>query len=230
MYVFSFIYTHTLGYVKRYVYNFEKLVYPNTFIPLLEKNGFITKLDYIVFENVCKLQRNLLAKGLKTVPISVNVSRSVNDFDSYLENIERIRSKYKVPQELFEIEITEGMYTDNNEVIKNFISKLHEKGYKVSMDDFGSGNSNLTALSQLSFDTIKFDKSFFTSPDNEKEVLIIYVMSKLVKSLNMKVLCEGIETEEYDKYLTEIGIDYIQGYYYDKPLPVDVFLEKYIKK
>ncbi len=216
--------------LTRWNYNFEKLVYPNTFIPLLEKNGFITKLDYIVFENVCKLQRNLLAKGLKTVPISVNVSRSVNDFDSYLENIERIRSKYKVPQELFEIEITEGMYTDNNEVIKNFISKLHKKGYKVSMDDFGSGNSNLTALSQLSFDTIKFDKSFFTSPDNEKEVLIIYVMSKLVKSLNMKVLCEGIETEEYDKYLTEIGIDYIQGYYYDKPLPVDIFLEKYIKK
>ncbi len=216
--------------LTRWNYNFEKIIYPNDFIPLLEKNGYITRLDYNVFENVCKLQRNLIAKGLPVVPISVNVSRSINDFDLYLENLERIRQKHNVPADLIEIEITEGMYTNNDEVMIDFINKLHQKGYKVSMDDFGSGNSNLTALSKLNFDTIKFDKSFLTSTDNEKEVLIIYVMTKLVKNLNMKVLFEGVETEEYDKYLTEIGIDYIQGYYYDKPLPIDEFLDKYIKK
>ncbi len=215
--------------LTRWNYNFERLIYPNDFIPILENNGYITKLDYIVFENMCKFQRNLIAKGLKTVPISVNVSRSVTDFDLYIENIEKIRNKHDVPADLIEIEITEGMYTDNNEVIKDFINKLHNFGYKVSMDDFGSGYSNITALAQLNFDTIKFDKSFLTSIDNDREILIIYVMTKLVKQLNMKVLFEGVETEDYEKYLTEIGIDYIQGYYYDKPLPLELFYEKYVK-
>lgn len=216
--------------LSRWNYNFERLVFPNDFIPILEKNGYVSRLDFNVFENVCKFQRELLDNDYQVVPISVNVSRSVKNFDKYLEEIEAIRKKYDVSASLIEIEITEGMYTDNNEIIRDFIFKLHSIGYKVSMDDFGSGYSNITALSQLNFDTIKFDRSFLSTPTNEKETLIITVMTKLVKQLNMNVLCEGVETEEYERYLTEIGCDYIQGYYYDKPLPLDKFKEKYIKK
>lgn len=214
--------------LTRWNYNFEKLMYPDSFIPLLEKNGYISRLDYKVFENVCKLQREALDNGYKVVPISVNVSRSVKDFDKYLFDLEAIRKKYNIEASLLEIEITEGMYTENEKLIENFIKKLHSIGYKVSMDDFGSGYSNITALSQLNFDIIKFDRSFLTSPSNEKEALIVRVMTKLVKKLNMKVLFEGVETEEYEKYLTEIGCDYLQGYYYDKPIPLDTFKKKYI--
>ena len=121
------------------------------------------------------------------------------------------------------------MYSKDNEAIERFIDKLHGIGYRVSMDDFGSGNSNISTLSQLTFDTIKFDRGFFKNIDNEKEKMIIDTMTKLVKGMNMTVVCEGIETEDYVKYLTNIGADFIQGYYYDKPIVVDEFKKKYIQ-
>ena len=139
-----------------------------------------------------------------------------------------IRKNYNVNPCYIEIEITEGMYSKDNVAIENFIDKLHSVGYKVSMDDFGSGNSNISTLSQLTFDTIKFDKAFFNDIDNLKEKMIIDTMTKLVKGMNMKVVCEGVETLEYVKYLKEIGADYIQGYYYDKPLAMLDFEKKYL--
>ena len=216
--------------LTRWNYNFEKLIFPDVFIPLLERNGFIAKLDYAVFENVCKLIQELKNNNQEVFPISVNVSRSIPNFDRYLCDLERIRKKYNVEPDYIEVEITEGMYTDNNEIMKDFINKLHKKGYKVSLDDFGSGYSNISALSKLNFDTIKFDRGFFNDIKNEKETMIIKTMVKLVKKLNMKVLCEGVETADYEAYLTEIGCDYIQGYYYDKPLPLETFKKKYINK
>ena len=122
------------------------------------------------------------------------------------------------------------MYSRDNEEIEIFIDKLHKVGYNVSMDDFGSGNSNISTLSQLTFDTIKFDRGFFKNIDNEKEKMIIDSMTKWVKGMNMTVVCEGIETEEYVKYLTKIGADYIQGYYFDKPIVIGDFEKKYIQK
>ena len=208
--------------------NFEKLIFPNEFIPLLEANGYIAKLDFKVFENVCKFIKELEKEDKKPIPISVNVSRAIKDFNNYFDRLERIRQKYDVDPALIEIEITEGMYSLANEEISKFIDKLHQVGYKVSMDDFGSGNSNISTLSQLTFDTIKFDKGFFNNIDNQKEKMIVDTMTKLVKGMNMKVVCEGIETEDYVQYLTQIGADYIQGYYYDKPIGIDKFKEKYL--
>ncbi len=214
--------------LSRWNYNFEKIIFPNDFIPVLEANGYIARLDYKVFENVCIFIKNLESEGKKIIPISVNVSRAIRDFDIYFDNLEKIRKKYDVNPGYIEIEITEGMYSRDNEAIEKFIDMLHHVGYKVSMDDFGSGNSNISTLSQLTFDTIKFDKGFFNDIDNEKEKMIIDTMTKLVKGMNMKVVCEGIETEEYVKYLTKIGADYIQGYFFDKPILIDTFKKKYI--
>jgi len=214
--------------LTRWNYNFEELIYPDVFIPLLEANGYIAKLDFKVFENVCIFIKELEKENKKIVPISVNVSRAIKDFKIYFNKLERIRKKYDVDPKYIEIEITEGMYSLANEAIENFISNLHEVGYKVSMDDFGSGNSNISTLSQLTFDTIKFDRGFFNDIDNEKERMIIDTMTKLVKGMNMKVVCEGIETEDYVEYLTKIGADYIQGYFYDKPIEINKFKEKYL--
>ena len=214
--------------LTRWNYNFEKLIFPNDFIPLLEETGYIARLDFSVFENVCIFIKNLEKEGKLIVPISVNVSRAINNFDYYFTKIEKIRKKYNVDSKYIEIEITEGMYSNNNEAIKSFIEKLHSVGYGVSMDDFGSGNSNISTLSQLKFDIIKFDRGFFQDINNEKEKLIIDSMTKLVKNMNMKVVCEGIETKDYVDYLTKIGCDYIQGYYFDKPIKLESFKEKYI--
>ncbi len=214
--------------LSRWNYNFEKIIFPNDFIPVLENNGYIAKLDYKVFENVCILIKRLEKENKKLIPISVNVSRAIKNFELYFNTLEQIRKNYNVNPCYIEIEITEGMYSKDNVAIENFIDKLHSVGYKVSMDDFGSGNSNISTLSQLTFDTIKFDKAFFNDIDNLKEKMIIDTMTKLVKGMNMKVVCEGVETLEYVKYLKEIGADYIQGYYYDKPLAMLDFEKKYL--
>lgn len=213
--------------LTRWNYNFEKILTPNVFIPLFEQNGFITELDYQVFENVCLFQRKLLDEGKKPVRISVNVSRYQSDFDKYIETIEAIRNKYKIPSSLIEIEITERMYVNNIIPISKFMDELHKIGYYVAMDDFGSGYSNLASLANLDFDLIKLDKSFCNDIDNKKETIVLSFVMKLAKKLKMKVLCEGVETQEYSDYLKSIGCTLIQGFLYDRPMPATDFETKY---
>ena len=213
--------------LTRWNYKGNKLLFPDTFIPLFEQQGLIDKLDYSVFENVCKYQRELIDENKEVVPISVNVSRFVSDFDDYIKNIEEIRNKYEIDSKYIEIEITEGMYYENSSNIYQFIAKLHEIGYKVSMDDFGSGYSNLVSMAKLNFDTIKFDKSFCIDLDNENVKIMLDKLIELIKTMNMTTLCEGVETKENVDYLTKIGCDSIQGYYYSRPIPYQDFKKKY---
>ena len=121
------------------------------------------------------------------------------------------------------------MYIDNVDVISDFINKLHKIGYTISMDDFGSGFSNLASLAKLNFDIIKLDKNFCSSRKNEKEEIILKSIMKLSKDLDIKVLCEGVETNEYCDFLKSIGCFLIQGYLFDKPIPKDEFKDKYLK-
>ena len=213
--------------LTRWKYKGEKLLFPDTFIPLFEQQGVIDKLDYSVFENVCRYQRNLIDENKKVVPISVNVSRFISDFDGYIKNIEGIRKKYDIDPKYIEIEITEGMYYENSQKIFEFICKLHDVGYKVSMDDFGSGYSNLVSMAKLNFDTIKFDKSFCIDLENNNVKIMLDKLIELIKMMNMSTICEGVETKENVDYLTKIGCDSIQGYYYSKPIPYQDFKKKY---
>ena len=214
--------------LTRWNFNHNKMIYPNVFIPLFEETGFIEELDYSIFENVCKFQRRVIDDNKTPVPISINVSRYVVDFKKYLDNLNSIRKKYDIPAELIEIEITEGMYINNDDIISEFIKMLHDNGYKVSMDDFGSGYSNLSSLSSLDFDLIKLDKNFCKN-QTAKDTIILSSVIDMMKKLNMNILCEGVETESYAEYLKSIGCYIIQGYLYDKPLPEKTFEEKYIK-
>ena len=216
--------------LTRWNYKFEKILFPDQFISLFEEQGVIDKLDYRVFENVCIYQKNLIEEGYKPVPISVNVSRYIVDLDDYLDNLEKIRKQYDVSPNLIEIEITEGMFYENSLLISDFINKLHKKGYKVSMDDFGSGYSNLVAMAKLNFDVIKFDKSFCFDLENVNVKVMLDKLIDLVKMLKMKTVCEGVETKENVEYLTKIGCDLIQGYYYSKPIPCIDFKSKYFTK
>ena len=213
--------------LTRWNYKNEKLMFPDQFISLFEEQGVIEKLDFNVFENVCKYQRNLMDTGHSAVPISVNVSRYVTNFDEYLKKIEVIRNKYRIDAKYIEIEITEGMYYENSTTILKFINNLHSVGYKVSMDDFGSGYSNLVSIAKLNFDVIKFDRSFCMDLDNKNVKLMLLKLIDLVKALHMYTICEGVETKENVDYLTKIGCDSIQGYFYSKPIPWQDFFRKY---
>ncbi len=213
-------------------WNFKKghILTPNYFIPLFEQNGFITKLDFKVFENVCIFLRNCINEGIHPVKISVNVSRYQTDFDIYTDTINSIREKYDIDPSLIEIEITEGMYIENIDQISQFIKKLHDNGYKISMDDFGAGYSNLSSLATLDFDLIKLDKNFCSNKENEKENIILSFVMALAKKLKMDVLCEGVETQEFAEYLKTLGCTLVQGFLFERPIPSDDFKKKYLKR
>ena len=216
--------------LTRWSYNNERMIYPNIFIPLFESNGFIKTLDLHVFENVCKFQRKIMDLGYDPVTISVNLSMYQTNLDEYFNKINEIREKYDVPAKYLEIEITESTYVKKIDNVINLMRKLHKSGYQVSMDDFGTGYSNLSSLATFDFDTIKLDKNFCSNTENVRERTILQFVVGLAKSLNIKILCEGVETEELVNFLKNIGCTLIQGYYFDKPMPADDLLNKYLKK
>lgn len=216
--------------LSRWNYKHQSLLFPDSFIPIFEQTGFINKFDYKVFENVCKFQRECIDEGLVPIKISINVSRYQKNFDEYIKRINEIREIYKIDAKLIEIEITEGMYIDNVDVISKFIDDLHAHDYSISMDDFGSGYSNLANLANLDFDTIKLDKGFCGDQNNPKEGIILSTVMKLVKSLKMDVLCEGVETSETANFLRSIGCKVVQGYLFDKPIICSEFKKKYLSK
>lgn len=216
--------------LTRWNFKKERLLTPNYFIPLFEQNGFITDLDFRVFENVCIFLRKCLDEQITPVKISVNVSRYQSDFDVYIETINAIRKKYEIDPSWIEIELTEGMYIENIEKISDFIKNLHDSGYKISMDDFGAGYSNLSSLATLDFDLIKLDKNFCSNQENEKENIILSFVMSLAKKLKMDVLCEGVETQEFADYLKQIGCTMVQGFLFERPIPSEEFKEKYLKK
>lgn len=213
-------------------WNFEgkTMLMPNSFIPIFEKVGFINALDLYIFEEVCKFLKALKDEGLEQICISVNISRYQVSLDDYVKAIEKIRKAYGIDAKYIEIEITEGMYIERIDKVGELVESLHKLNYRVSMDDFGSGYSNLAALAQLNFDMIKLDGSIIKSEDekcNSKPILTF--IKELTNSLNINVICEGVETKMMENVLDSLGYSLGQGFLYDKPLPAIEFKNKYLK-
>ncbi len=205
-----------------------KLIPPGLFIPIFEENGFVVQIDAYVFENVCKQLRDMLDKGEKVVPVSVNLSKKHFRDLTFINVYEDIVNEYNIPHELIEFEITEGLLFENINVFKRFIGIAHSRGYKCSMDDFGSGYSSLNIISELDFDTIKIDQRFFRNSNGftEESKVIISSIITLCHKLGKKVIAEGAEEFEQVKFLKENKCDMIQSYYYSKPIPYNEYKEK----
>jgi EAL domain-containing protein (putative c-di-GMP-specific phosphodiesterase class I) len=197
---------------------------PDKFIPLFERNGFISKLDDYMFSSVARQQAEWKIKDMKTVPVSVNLSRAHFVQDDLANSIAGIVDSYGIDHKLVEVEITESAFVDNKGVILDTVNALREKGFTVSMDDFGSVYSSLNTLKDLPLDVVKIDKEFF-SGDAEKGNLIVSSVIRLAKSLKMKIVAEGVEIKEQVDFLASENCDMIQGYYYAKPMPVNEFEE-----
>lgn len=197
---------------------------PDRFIPLFEHNGFITTLDMYVWEEVCLWLRRWIDQGNEPLAISVNVSRH----DIYKTELPKVFmslvQKYNLEAKYLHLEITESAYTDNPDQIIATVTQLKQLGFIIEMDDFGTGYSSLNMLSELPIDLLKLDMQFIhkeTSKKNDRGVLGFVI--SLAKWLNLKVVAEGIETEEQKKILQSFACDYGQGYYYSKPLPQSEF-------
>ena len=214
--------------LTRWNYKHEKILAPYKFIPLFERTGYITKLDFKIFEYVCIFLKSVIDSGKKPVKISVNVSRYTLDYKNYIKTLNEIRNRYNIPINLIELEITEGMYTENTDDIQKFVNMLKKEGYSISIDDFGSGYSNLNSIANLDFDVIKLDKSLCNMEGLNKDLILDAIIS-IAKKTGHSVVCEGIETKEMVEKMAMLGADLIQGYYYDKPLEKEEFRNKYIE-
>lgn len=208
----------------RWISDEKGFISPGEFIPIFEKNGFITRLDDYMIDAVASLQAEWKKEGRKFVPVSVNVSRLHFADENLADHIKDIVDKYDVEHNYIEIELTESAFFDDKEVLLNTISKLHKYGFTVSMDDFGSGYSSLNSLKNLPLDVIKLDGEFFNElEDKERGETVVKNTIVLAKDLNMKIVAEGIETKEQVEFLEKQGCDLIQGFYYARPMPVDQF-------
>lgn len=200
---------------------------PGMFIPLFEKNGFITKLDFYIWEEVCRELRKLLDEGIPAVPISINVSRMDFEALDLAEKIASLVDKYELDHSLLHIELTESIAGDNPELIATTLERLHENGFIIELDDFGSGYSSLTSLNTLTLDVLKLDMSIIRHAAATSDYSILRYAVLLADGMRLKTVAEGVETADQVAALKVLGCDYIQGYYYSKPLPGPEF-EKYI--
>ena len=199
---------------------------PSDFIPVFEKNDMVFSADLAVCENVCNFLRKCIDEGIPVVPISVNMSRYDVYNHDYVEQVECIRKEYDIPVEYIHIEITETSAIGGMELMTDVIDKFHELGYKVEMDDFGSGYSSLNVLKDLDVDVIKLDMNFLSGDIGGRGGAIISSIVQMTKWLNTPVVAEGVETNEQADYMKSIGCNYIQGYLYSKPIEEAEFKEK----
>ena len=201
---------------------------PYKFIPIFEKNGFITNIDHYMISHAARDQRRWLDMGYECVPISVNVSRAHFIESDLAEQIRDMVDKEGTPHRLIEIELTESAFFDDKNAMINTIEKLKQNGFSVSMDDFGSGYSSLNSLKDMPLDVLKLDAEFFRGEQagTDRGEKVVSEAIKLAKSLNMRTVAEGVEIKEQVDFLASQGCDMIQGYYFAKPMPGSDFEER----
>lgn len=205
-------------------------VYPDEFIPLIERSGQVIDVDYYVYREVFQFLARRIKEGKKVVPISLNVSRVHLQKMHILQYVKELLEEFPIPCSMVEFELTESIYLDNTEQALELIKGLHKMGIKVSMDDFGSGYSSLNLLSKLPIDIIKLDKVFLKEGEmQENDRIIISCVVDMAKKLKITSLCEGVETQEQSDYLKEVGCQMQQGFYFSRPIPQEVF-ENLIEK
>jgi len=201
---------------------------PSRFIPVFEQNGFIYQLDKYVWEQACKILRSDMDKGRPVLPISVNVSR----IDLYSPNIvqvfEQLIKKYDIPPKYLELELTESAYVENPQQIIEIAKELQSRGFPILMDDFGSGYSSLNMLKDMPVDILKIDLKFLSDTqqeDNGRGGNILNSVVRMAKWLHIPVIAEGVESQQQIDFLRTIGCECVQGFFYSKPVPVDVYAE-----
>ena len=202
-----------------------KVISPGIFIPIMEANDTIRLLDLHILKCVCEDIADWLAQGIKSPVISVNFSRR-NLADPKLANkIDAVVKTSKIPKELIEIEVTETVDEFPISTLREFVDELHQLGYKVSIDDFGSASSSLTLLREIDFDTLKIDKGF-VDHDKKKDLAILSYIVRLAREIDTDIVAEGVEQKNQIDMLDRLGVIVIQGYFYDKPLPKEQMTER----
>lgn len=208
------------------------MIFPDQFIPLFEENGFCAQLDLYMVKQVCKQLNRWRKQGYPLISISVNQTKLLFYSPGYVDKLLAITKKYDIPPQYITLEILEGLVLENLEKFNQSIEQLKSVGFRISMDDFGSGYSSLNTLGKIKIDELKLDRLFLMdvakdTQGNQQKVLASIV--SLAKELYIHTVVEGVETEENERMMVELSCDSGQGYYYSRPIPTDQFLDNFLK-
>ena len=201
-------------------------IFPDEFIPVAEQTGMIDDLDDYVLEEVCKFIRSGIPQKYGVVNINVNLSVLQCMKPGFIRNINRIVEQYGIKKRSINFEITESIAADDYRILSKVIKQLKDDGYLFSMDDYGTGYSNVSAIFSLNLDVIKIDKSILWGAEKSKLGMIVLENTiRMIRQMGKKILVEGVETKEQIELLRKLGVDYLQGFYFSKPIPKDEFIQ-----
>ncbi len=204
---------------------------PSDFVPILERTGHITDLDFCIYTNVLQALRKWKKSDIPMVPISINFSKNNRSFLKFDERISRLAEQYGVDGKFLELEINEAMLGKADESVKTSINGLQARGFKITLDDFGSGNSSLSMLINAPINTVKVGRDFLRHIGNSKaEREYVHCMCEMISAVKKEVIFAGVETEEQAEFLESCGFTKAQGYLFERPMPISEFEDKYLKQ
>lgn len=208
----------------RWDYPGKGVLSPYAFLPLFESTSLIQKLDYYMWEECMKTIRHWIDNKITPTPITMNISPSLLQNGKFIDYLIELREKYLIRNDLIILEIPERGLSNINDHVKNAINRLHDEGFILCIDNFGSLNSPLNLLKDLPIDRIKLDRSFLSkNADSEEGATILRYLIAMAKELDFTIITEGIETQEQANFLLEIGCDIGQGYHFSKPIDLKAF-------
>ncbi len=210
-----------------------EVIMPGKYIGVMEKSGLIIKFDYYMFEMVCDKLSKWAKTDFKEITISCNFTRITISEKDFVAKIKDIAERYEFDRSKLIMEITEDAIEKNLDVARDNIIKAKELGFRIALDDIGSGYTSLISLGEYPIDIVKIDREVLLLSEKESGKKLFWGIISLMHNLNLKVVCEGVETEEQNTLVSESDCDYIQGWYYSKALPeasAEIFYKEYMKK
>lgn len=209
----------------------NSLLGPGDYIESLERIGYVTELDFYIFEELLRTLERWGRQGRQRPVVSTNFSgrHFADDGEEFLARIGQIMSRYSVPPEYVEIEITEGVLIRNLAVLQKCIGRLHETGFRVAIDDFGTGYSSLSVLADVPADVVKIDQNFIRRDMNDGRLALLGEIGRMIRIIGKDVIIEGVETVQQEKLLLESGFVCGQGYLCNGPIPVEEFEKLYLQ-
>lgn len=202
------------------------LIQPAEFIPLLEKKGLITTLDWHILEQVCELLKRQIIQNVRTFPISVNFSRLHSLEKDFAQRLSDTVDKYGIPRQLLEVEITESSLINCPQNIIDSINAIRSKGFSVAIDDYGSGMASSNFVKDVTADVLKIDRTLMShNCEDERERILLECIINFAHRLKFSVVAEGVETLEQLSFLRTCGCDTIQGYFFSKPIERSEYME-----
>ncbi|MSS63984.1 EAL domain-containing protein [Lachnospiraceae bacterium WCA-693-APC-MOT-I] len=201
---------------------------PNQFIPIFEKNEFIIEIDFFVLKRVCEKLQSIYESEEEMYTISINQSRITITKTDYIKRLQETLNQFSFPKQYIELEITESVFGQDMDGIVKVVKQIKKLGCMVSIDDFGSGYSSLNMVRLIPFDVLKLDRGFLPDGElSERSHQIIESIIEMANRIHVRVICEGVETRNQVEFLEQIGCDHVQGYYFSKPMPMDI-LDMYL--